>query len=333
MSVYRIVRLSYLLPALALLSGCGGGSAVPSQATGTAPGLSDAPIMPQANHYGEDFMLSAQPYGNDLTIYKRSGYTLTKAVTLNYGVSNPRGMVTTVNGWWYVANGGHSNILVYRIKKHKVPTYPSNTLDDYGQVPDNVAVTPDRNLVAVSNASTTGSGAGSVSVYLNRQSEPSRTLTYGTDQLQGQGVAIDHQGNCYWSFQDPNTNSGAVVKYMGCNGSGSPVVSGITAAGGIAFDQSGDLYYVDQANGIYKCNKTSNCSIFAQNTTYGFGDPTNLNFDYKEKALWLADASGYLWAIQLKGKCNVKGKGGNMCVYQYPSVDGDPYGIAPAPGD
>lgn len=335
MSVNRIVRLSYLLPALALLSGCGGGSAVPSQVT-NAVTVSSAPVRPDANHYGEDFMISSQPFGNDLTVYKRSGYNIMKDITVTYGISDPRGMVTTTNGWWYVTNGGHSNVLVYRIKKKKIPLYPSSTEDDYGQIPNNVAATPDRNIIAVSNYSTTTGGAGSVSVYLNRQSEPSRNLTYGTDTLQGQGIAIDHQGNCFWSFNDPNTNSGSVVEFPGCDEPGSLVVSGITNAGGIVFDQSGDLYYVDQASGIYQCFKTSNCKLWASNAMYGFGQPTNINFDYKEKALWLADAAGYLWGIQLKGhKCtdNLTGKGGTLCVHKYSSVDGDPYGIAPEPGD
>lgn len=280
-------------------------------------------------------MISSQPFGNDLTVYKRSGYMITKQVTLTYGISDPQGMVTTTNGWWYVTNGGHSNVLVYRIKKKAIPLYPTSTLDDYGQVPDNVAATPDRNIIAVSNYSTTNGGAGSVSVYLNRQSEPSRNLTYGTDTVQGEGIALDHQGNCFWSFNDPNTNSGYVVEFPNCNEPGSVIVSGIKHAGGVVFDQSGNLYYVDQDNGIYQCFKTSNCKLWASNVTYHFGQPTNINFDYKEKALWLADATGYLWGIQLKGngKCSDTGKGGGLCVHQYQSVDGDPYGIAPEPGD
>jgi hypothetical protein len=331
MLVDKVVRLSYLVPALALLSGCGGGSPVPSQAIATGATISDAPVMPNANHYGNDsFIITAQLYGNDATVYKRKGFTVTYDHTVTgYAISAPQGTATTPNDYWYLTNSGHSNVLVYKIKpKKSFPQNPSNVLDDYGEVPVNVAATADRNLVGVSNGSTTTNGAGSVSVYLNRQSEPTRILTYGTDQLQGEGIAIDHQGDCYWSFNDPNINGGAIVEFAGCNGTGSQVVSGITKAGGVAFDQSGNMYYVDQAYGIYKCVKTSNCKLWADNLTYGFGQPNNLNFDYKEKSLWLSDATGYFWGIDLKGKCNK----GNMCVYQYQSVDGDPYGIAPSPG-
>jgi hypothetical protein len=310
---------------------------VPSQAAATAPTLSDSPIVPGANHYGNDsFIITAQLYGNDASVYQRKGFTLTYKTAIMYGISAPQGTATTPNDYWYLSNGGHNNVLVYKIKKGSIPQYPINTLDDHGALPVNVAATASRNLVAVSNGTTNGSGAGSVSVYLNRQTEPTRTLTYGSDQLQGEGVAIDHQGNCFWSFQDPNTNSGSVVEFAGCNGGGSVVVSGLTKAGGIAFDQSGDLYYVDQAYGVYQCAKTANCILFASNTSYGFGLPNNLNFDQKDKSLWLADASGYFWAIQLNGgghcKGNNKGKGSGLCVYQYTSVDGNPYGIAPSPG-
>jgi hypothetical protein len=335
MSVNKVVRLLYLLPALALLGGCGGGSAVPSQAPVTGPGLSEAPIMPQANHYGNDaFIVTAQLYGNDASVYTRSGFNLTLKQTLTQDISAPQGAVTTPNNFLYITNGGHSNVLVYKVKGKTFPQYPTNTLDDYGQMPVNVSATADRNLVAVSNYSTTSGGAGSVSIYLKRQSEPTRVLTYGTDTLQGEGVAIDHQGNCFWSYNDPNTNGGSIVEFTGCNGYGSVIVSGLTNAQGIVFDQSGDLYYVDQAFGIYKCVKTSNCVLWAANgpSGYGFGLPTNINFDYKAKALWLADASGYIWAISIKGHCG-HGKSGGLCVYQYTSQDGDPFGIAPIRGD
>jgi len=330
MSVNRIVRLLYLLPALGLLSACGGGSAVPSQPANTGPGLSDAPVVPQASHYGNDaFIVTAQLYGNDATIYQRSGFNLKKVATLSGYISAPQGTVTTTNGFLYLTNSGYNNVLVFRFKGHNIPSTPINILADYGELPVNVSATPDRNLVAVSNQMGISGGAGSVSVYLNRQSEPSRILTYGTDTLQGEGVAIDHQGNCFWSFNDPNTNSGSVIEFSGCNGSGTTIVSGLTNAGGVVFDQSGDMYYIDQPTGIYKCVKLSNCKLWASNQYYGFGDPYNLNFDYKEKSLWVADASGYFWAITLKGH----GHGHGYTTHKYQSIDGNPYGIAPVRGD
>ena len=216
-----------------------------------------------AQHFGNDyyrFVYTAQFFGNDLGIYKRSGSSLTPYETLTQGVSAPQGTVTTMNGWWYVANGGDSNVLVYRTKKHGPTKSPVATLEDYGQAPVNVDVTPSRQLVAVSNAGSS-SAAGSVSIYLDRQTKPSRILTYGSDPLQGMGVAISHQGDCYWSFNDPKTSSGSVVEFARCNGTGKLVISGIPNAGGIVLDQSGNLYYVNQTtsgsfySGIYAVQK------------------------------------------------------------------------------
>ncbi len=234
------------------------------------------------------------------------------------------GTVTTPGDLWYVANSGDSNVLVYRTTR-KGPDGLEATLSDQREVPVNVAVTPTRQIVAVSNRSTTGSGAGSLSVYLNGQDEPSRTLTYGSDPIEGEGVAIDSSGNCYWSFNDPKTLTGSIVKFAGCNGSGTLFNPAILKAGGMAFDKSGNLYYVDQLAGIYKCKGSSSCEIF---TPIGGGlvIPTNINFDNNSpQNLWVADADGYIDAVNLSG----------LIVYTVEVLGGashSPIGIAPAPG-
>ncbi len=156
------------------------------------------------------WVFTAQLYGEDLKIYQRNGLALTYFETLTSGVASPSGTVTAPDGRWYVANGGHSNVLVYRTTKYG-PQGPTQVLDDYGERPVNVGLAPSRPLVAVSNGETTSGGAGSVSIYLNHNVEPARILTYGKDALAGMGVAIDHRGNCYWSFNDPKTHSGSIV--------------------------------------------------------------------------------------------------------------------------
>src|SRR5581483_2044758 len=98
---------------------------------------------------------------------------------------------------------------------------------------------------------------------------------------------------------------------------GTLVASGITHAGGLAFDPAGDLYYVDEGSGIYRCRQTSRCKLFAT----GFGLPTNINFDHNHKNLWVADATGFIDAVNPKTG-EIKS--------QTMSIDGDPYGIAPA---
>jgi DNA-binding beta-propeller fold protein YncE len=287
---------------------------------GTDSSMPLAAIQPNAQHYGNDYVYSAQPYSNDLAVYQRKGLSLTLVETLSSGIALPRGTVATPAGWLYLANDGDSNVLVFRSTRQG-PNGPVRVLEDSGEVPDDVSVTPDRKLVAVSNATSVGSGTGSVSVYLNRKSLPGRVLTYGSDLLQGEGVAIDPQGNCWWSFDDLSNRAalGSIVEFQDCGGTGTLVISGITSPGGMAFDQSGDLYYVDEASGIYKCSQTTNCKLFAT----GFGLPTNINFDANQEHLWVADASGYIDAVNPQT---------GSIEYETLSIDGDPYGIAPSPG-
>ena len=112
----------FALAAVALLSGCAGSSPVvtPQSAIETSRVLATAAFNPDAQHFGNDyrFIYTAQLYGNDVSVYRRNGLTLTYLKNANKkGLSAPQGTVTTVNGWWYVANGGDSNVLIYRTKK------------------------------------------------------------------------------------------------------------------------------------------------------------------------------------------------------------------------
>ncbi|MBV9718707.1 MAG: hypothetical protein JOZ77_05280 [Candidatus Eremiobacteraeota bacterium] len=304
-----------LLAVLAWLAGCGS----PPIAQQAPIGSSVTAVRPNAQHYDDD-IYSSQPYANDATVYKRSGTTITPVETLSAGISAPQGTVATPSGWWYLTNAGDSNVLVYQTTR-RGPKGPLAKLDDSGEIPINVAASADQMLVAVSNETSASSGTGSLSVYLNRQLRPSRILVYGSDVLQGQGVAIDPSGNCFWGFDDEShpSTAGSIVEFAGCSGPGTLVVSGITRVGGMTIDRDGNLYYIDEATGIYKCKGVVQCKPFAS----GFGLPINLNFDAGEKNLWVADATGYIYAVQpSSGRIQSKTV----------SIDGDPYGIAPAPG-
>ncbi|HYL27434.1 MAG TPA: hypothetical protein VEW74_06325 [Candidatus Nitrosotalea sp.] len=319
---------------VALLIGCGGGSpGLISQPSSGNPALGDSIVIKRdAQHYGNDiFVYSAQFYGNDATVYKRSGFVLTPYLTFYAGFSMPGGTVTTPNGYWYIANGGDADTLVYKTTKNGPVPLLSDTLTDYGQFPVNVDATPSRQLVAVSNEGT-ASMAGSVSVYLNGATSPSRILAYGSDVLQGEGVAVDHQGNCYWSFNDlTKQNGGSIVEFAACNGGGTLLISGLTNAGGIVFDQSDNLIYVDQATGIWECQKTSapSCANVVAVDNKVLFHPTNINFDHKDKSLWVADEQGYIDAYMLP-KGNGKNKKAKLEMQN--SALGQPFGVAPAPG-
>jgi hypothetical protein len=268
------------------------------------------------------FVYTAQHYGDDVSIYQQnSNLSLTFQTTLTDDLAGPQGTMATVNGIWYVANTGDSNILVYK-STNQGPVGPKTMLDDAGQYPGNVYATVNGRLVAVSNASSTSGGTGSVSIYLDRLTEPARTLFYDTDDLEGEGIAIDRHGNCFWSFNDLTTGGGSIVEFAGCDGNGVLVRSGLGFAGGLAFDQKGNLYYVDQTAGISKCSGVSGCSALVS----GFGDPVNINFDFHFKDLWVADATGYIDAVDpIHGQIE----------YSRPAIGGPtdpPFGIAAAPG-
>lgn len=333
MSLNIATRFSFCaFASITLLSGCANGSA-PS----VAPQVSAAQLvanpgsLPAPGKLNTTWMYTVNLYGNDAEIYKRQGPTLTPVESIP-GFSSPSGTFTTPNGYWYIANGGASNAVIYK-SSNTGPTGPVGHLDDSGWFPNNVAATSSRRLVALSNQSTTTGGAGSVSVYLNRQTEPSRILTYGNGPIQGVGIGISHRGDCYWSFNGPESGTGSIVKFTGCNGSGSLILSGIPKAGGIAFDQSDNLYYVNEVDsgktdaGIYACRKTSNCNTLLFDDKSG--QPININFDHKAKYLWLADATGFIYAVS--PKCH--GKKTSKCSMSYAAYGAAPYGIAPAPGE
>lgn len=307
----------------ALAAGCG-----PNLTSGPSfPSSSRAVAVPAVHGYGNDSVISSQPSANEISFYARNknGVTLKYRKSLTSGLSAPMGMVTTPDRRLYVANSGDSNVLVYRAARNG-PQGPIASLHDDGEVPVNVDAATGRRLVAVSNASTTSGGAGSVSIFVKQKARPARKLRYGSDSLQGEGIAIDSNGNCYWSFNDPKTLVGSIVEFAGCKGGGSLFKTGILNVGGLAFDRSNNLYYVDQLLGIYKCTSQS-CSIWL--SISGLGGlilPKNINFDNSSpQNLWIADGAGYIDAASLDGVIeyvlNVIG-----------GITNPPYGIAPAPG-
>lgn len=331
---------------LAVLSGCGSGSStsVPSAADLGAPVSMAA--QPDNNGHGKGggpgqckknfvkgggggaVIYTANLYGHDLNVYTPGTSGLNLACSESQGVVDPEGTVTTVNGWWYVTNGAAMNVLVYRTK-HGLPQGPLSSLSDYNEVPVNVDVNPSRNLVVVSNYTPTSSGNGSLSVYVHRQSVPTRTLTYGAGY--GSGVAIDHNGNCYWALDSgPNyTGTGKIVEFAKCSGSGTLLISEPFPIGGLAFDQSGDLYLVDanagsEGGGVYMCYNTSSCHAIGPGPYYSYVQPLNINFDYHGKDLWVADIAGYVEVVDPSS---------GTIEHQYAvGSSNPPFGIAPEPG-
>lgn len=323
-----------LLASVVALGGCAGSAANVPVASQSALASLVQPATGKGHGGGGSgggIIYTAQLYGNDIQIYQPKGSQLQLTGSYNSGVSAPQGSVTTPSGWLYVANSGDQDVLVYRTKKVKSGGNPTTVLEDYGQIPVNVDVIPSRNLVAVSNSGT-ASVSGSISVYVGRNVVPSRTLTFsiGSDIIDGYGIALDQTGNCYWGTYDLTAGQGNIVEFTGCSGSGSIVVPNVGEAGGLAFDQSGDLFYINRSGSmpaIYACHKLGPCTPYTFNNLY---EPINMNFDKHDKALWVADAAGFVDEFSVKpGKLTITE------VMQYPlgsSKANLPFGIAPNPG-
>ena len=286
-------------------------------------------------------MYTAQYYGNDVKIYSVHQTDLKYVEQLTSGLVHPQGMATTPNlvsqglsaalrvrvhpnwssnGGWYIANTGASNIPIF-ISTPSGPQGPIATLQDPGQYPIDVAASVTHQFVVVSNAFSTSLGSGSLSIFPASASLPNSYLSV-SDYVQGSGVAVDSKGNCYWSYDDLQNFSASIVEFPSCEGSAQTIVSGLGAAGGLAFDRSDNLYYVDQLAGVYKCTKTSSpCSLLSAD----FGDPVFLNFDKSWEDLWVSDAAGYIDAVDPQS---------GAIISSTPATSGrsdPPIGIAPAP--
>ena len=229
---------------------------------------------------------------------KRSGFGLTPYETLTSGFSAPMGMVATPDGRWYIANSRiQTSWFIARRVRDPRDLRPARVPEKFRSTS---TLPPNRQLVAVSNGSTTGSGAGSVSVYLNRQDRPSRILTLETIPSGARASQLTRAATVTGTLNDPRKLTGSIVKLASCNGSGTLSRSGILRAGGLAFDHSGNLYYVDQLLGIFKCYGWS-YGLLAPMGVGGLIIPRNINFDNgSPQSLWVADAAGYIDAVSLQ---------------------------------
>jgi hypothetical protein len=233
-------KLAILVGAGGCSNGAGYNAPAPLSAANIAAAKSACGKADTKGGTGGSLMYTAQLYGHDLKVYSEGGSGLRYECSLTQGVVDPNGSMTTPNGWWYVANGGGENVLIYRTKKAS-PSGPVSSLSDYNQYPTNVASNPSRQLVAVSNYDAVPSGnGGSVSIYLHRQATPARTLYFGGSGTRyGAGVTLSRNGDCYWATNAASNGTGTIVKFASCNGSPATVVSGIPKVGGLALDQSG----------------------------------------------------------------------------------------------
>jgi hypothetical protein len=255
------------------------GSASPSP----SPSPSSSPSPPPFGYW----LYTCSGKADECPVYSVSGTTL-KYVKSVSSLSEPAGGAAAPRGIWYVAELSASKIAVFKSTK----TGPSGlfeTLADTGQYPVDVAVNAKNQIVAVSNEETTKGGQGSVTVYLNGAKSPTSTLTYRVKGsfFVGVGITTDAAGDCFWGVDDAELGGSSVIEFAKCAGAGTVVVSGITQVGGLAMDEAGDLYFVDEASGVYRCTLLASCSEIAT----GFIQPTMIRFDSNWTNLWLTDLS------------------------------------------
>src|SRR3984957_8528631 len=112
------------------------------------------------------------------------------------------------------------------------------------------------------------------------------------DAMQGNGLAFDSRGNCYWSVTlNDGKGTVRVDEFTGCAGA----AQHLTIPGSplwLAFDGSDDLYYVDfaidKSSGIYRCARFSNCKL-----AFGRGTESRaIRFDRGWQHLYVADLGG-----------------------------------------
>ena len=245
---------------------------------------------------GAPSVYSCEYYGSDCRIYDGVTHKQLAQLGASDGLNDPQGNRTDSSGNWYIANTGAANVLEYSGDGSKLEA----TLDDAGWFPDDVAV--HGSLVAVSNLTTISSTPGVVNFYSGGATEPSYALSDPL-AMEGIGVAFDSKGNCYWSFNN-ESGEGQVDEFPGCTASSTAtnlnIVTGF--AGGIAFDQHDNLWYVDQYHGVYKCAGTSNCKLVNTLGILQKHDAVYLNFNANDKSLYVADAGlGVIYRIGTAG--------------------------------
>jgi DNA-binding beta-propeller fold protein YncE len=250
----------------------------------------------------------------DCVAYTTAGKVLATLKLLDH----PEGVAADRQDNSYIANTSNFEVLKYTRSFRKL----METYEDPGQYPGDVDVdAPDR-LLVVSNVATTSAGPGSVSVYAKGSLHPTATLTDpAVGSAEGIGIALDKSGNCFWSLYDEDTGHGQIDEFKNCAGSPHEIVSGIEFPGGVAFDDSGDLYYADQdAGAIYKCSPKGGCAVL----TTGFAAPVFINFDDRWKFLWVADAAA--------DTVNAVDRASGLIAATFTAAGGVPYGVAHAPG-
>jgi hypothetical protein len=276
--------ISCLAVAAVAIVGCSMRSVAPAP---NVPPSSMESAFVQPDSFG-NWLYACGAQLNGCDVYKVAGTKLTYFETLTTGFSIPEGAVATVNGFWYQTNQQGHDVVIYK-SNTTGPTKGAKTLLDPNERPVDVDADPTLGIVAVSNLQTTsGSPSGNVAIYKSGATTASSFLHYTvpSGNTFGLGIAIDKNGNCFWSVSDVAKFKMYIVEFKSCAGKGTVIVTG-GAAGGVAFDGSNNLYYVDQFNAtVNKCTGTKSCKVLNSTVI----SPQAIQFDSGWKHLWVTDS-------------------------------------------
>lgn len=273
---------------------------------------------PECGKYGACSVVAC--FGTICIAYATDGSVQAELLS---GIAYAQGIAADARGELYIADSGKAAVFKYApLFKSLLATY-----EDYDQVPLDVAVDAKRNLLAVSNASTTSGGGGSVSVYAHGSLTPTATLEDPkAPGAQGFAIAIDGKGDCFWSLHDPSSGLSRIDEFAGCAGSPRKIVSGTDSLAGMALDKTNDLFYVDDtARAIFRCKGTAHCSVLAMY----FSKPLIVNFDRQGRFIWLDDV-GVLEGPLIES-LDPK-SGAVVSSFRAGSTTDPPFGVAHAPG-
>lgn len=165
-----LLRAVGALPALALLVACGGvfgsfGGSPPSAGlpASVRTDSTHSWISPAAGR--RDLLYVSSVLTDDVYVYTFPGGNLSGTLT---GFQLPYGLCSDKKGNVWIVNDRAAAIVAYA----HGGTSPIATLSDPGVYPYGCSVDPTTGNLAVTNAYTTGSGAGSVSIYTDAKGTP-----------------------------------------------------------------------------------------------------------------------------------------------------------------
>jgi sugar lactone lactonase YvrE len=197
--------------------------------------------------------------------------------TTRKGLSQPSAIVADTQGNVYVSDPINGRVVAYSPGMEKV----TGTLSG-------VAVGFD---MAIHAGTIAVGGGNTVTVFPAGSSTP--TILTDPDAEQGNGIAFDSHGNCYFSVM-LNDGHGTirVDEFAGCAGSAIPLdIPGSPMW--LAIDGNDNLYYVNfsvdkHSAGIYRCNGITQCTLaFARGAS-----PRAIRFDQGWQHLYVADLRG-----------------------------------------